>query len=305
MKESRSQFVPIRGLRYHVRMWGNPSSRKLFLLHGWMDVSASFQFLVDALRREWCVVAPDWRGFGLTEWPHDGYWFADYLADLDALLRTLATNERVDLAGHSLGGNVALLYAGLRVDRVRRIVSLDGFGIPAEDEGRASEKLTAWLDALAEPPAFAPYADFAAVADRLQKNNPRLARDRAAFLATHWAAQQADGSLRLRADPRHKLPFPIVYRLEETFAIWRKITAPTLWVAASESRIPKWLAKGAGGEEEVARRMAHIRGARLVTIENAGHMLHHDQPEAVAAALEEFLYAAHNDSGGSEWLPQG
>lgn len=82
MKESRSQFVPIRGLRYHIRTWGDPHSPKLFLLHGWMDVSASFQFLVDALRREWCVFAPDWRGFGLTEWPQDGYWFADYLADL-------------------------------------------------------------------------------------------------------------------------------------------------------------------------------------------------------------------------------
>ncbi len=289
MKESRSQFVPVRDLRYHVRTWGDPSSRKLFLLHGWMDVSASFQFLVDALRREWCVCAPDWRGFGLTEWPPEGYWFADYLADLDALVRGLARDEKVDLAGHSLGGNVALLYAGLRPERVRAIVSLDGFGIPAEDERSAPAKLNAWLDALADPPAFAPYADFAAVADRLQKNNPRLPRDRAAFLALHWAVQQADGSVSLRADPRHKLPFPTVYRLEEAFAIWRNITVPTLWVGASESRVPKWLAKGGGGEEEVARRMAHIPGARLVTIGSAGHMLHHDQPEAVAAALEEFL----------------
>lgn len=289
MKESRSQFVPLRGLRYHVRSWGDPRSPKLFLLHGWMDVSASFQFLVDALRREWCVFAPDWRGFGLTEWPQDGYWFADYLADLDALVRRFAPDEKVDLAGHSLGGNVTLLYAGLRPERVRALVSLDGFGIPAEDDSRAAEKLTAWLDALADPPTLAPYADFAAVADRLQKNNPRLPRDRAVFLAAHWAEEQADGSVRLRADPRHKLPFPIVYRLEEAFAIWRKITAPTLWVAASESRIPTWLAKGPRGEEEVARRMAHIARARLVTIANAGHMLHHDEPEAVAAALEAFL----------------
>ena len=291
MKESRSQFLPIRGLRYHVRAWGDPRSRKLFLLHGWMDVSASFQFLVDALRQEWCVFAPDWRGFGLTEWPRDGYWFADYLGDLDLLVGALAPDEKIAVAGHSLGGNVALLYAGLRPDRVRAIVSLDGFGIPAEDEGHAPEKLIAWLDALAAPPGFASYADFAAVADRLQKNNPRLPRDRADFLATHWAERKAGGALRLRADPRHKLPFPTVYHLEEACAIWQKITAPALWVAASESRIPKWLAKGGGGAEEVARRMAHIPGARIVTIENAGHMLHHDQPEAVAAALEEFLCA--------------
>jgi len=294
MKTSCSQFVSVRGLRYHVRTWGDPHSRKLFLLHGWMDVSASFQFLIDGLRADWHVLAPDWRGFGLTEWPRDGYWFADYLADLDALVRALAPDEKFDVAGHSLGGNIALLYAGLRPDHVRSVVSLDGFGIPAEGTDRAPEKLTAWLDALALPPALANYADFAAVADRLQKNNPRMSRDRANFLADHWAVQQADGRVRLNADPRHKWPFPIVYRLEETFAVWEKIVAPTLWVAASDSRIPKWLSKGGQGDAEISRRMAHIRGARLVTIEDAGHMLHHDQPEAVAAVLEEFLFAVRS-----------
>ena len=67
MKASRSEFLDIRGLRYHVRTWGNASAPKLFLLHGWMDVSASFQFVVDELRRDWHVIAPDWRGFGLSE----------------------------------------------------------------------------------------------------------------------------------------------------------------------------------------------------------------------------------------------
>ena len=84
MRPSTSQFVDVRGLRYHVRTWGDARARKLILLHGWMDVSASFQFLVDALSADWQVLAPDWRGFGLSEWPHEGYWFADYVADLDA-----------------------------------------------------------------------------------------------------------------------------------------------------------------------------------------------------------------------------
>ena len=85
MRAARSLFVPIRWLTYHVRAWGRPEDRKLFLLHGWMDVSASFQFLVDALAGDWHVLAPDWRGFGLSDTPQDGYWFADYVADLDAL----------------------------------------------------------------------------------------------------------------------------------------------------------------------------------------------------------------------------
>ena len=87
MKPDISAFQMVRNLRYHVRCWGKAGAPKLFFLHGWMDMSASFQFLVDALRGDWHVIAPDWRGFGLTEWARDGYWFPDYYADLDALLQ--------------------------------------------------------------------------------------------------------------------------------------------------------------------------------------------------------------------------
>jgi len=76
MKAHTSIFVDIRGLRYHCRIWGEADRPKLFMLHGWMDVSASFQFLVDALKTDWQVIAPDWRGYGLSAWgPADCYWF--------------------------------------------------------------------------------------------------------------------------------------------------------------------------------------------------------------------------------------
>ena len=130
MKPSQSHILNVRGLRYHVRTWGDTADPKLVLLHGWMDVSASFQFLVDALRRDWYVIAPDWRGFGLSEWAPDGYWFPDYVADLDVLLRQLSPKAPVNLVGHSLGGNVAALYAGIRPARVARLVNLEGFGLP-------------------------------------------------------------------------------------------------------------------------------------------------------------------------------
>ena len=290
MKVPASRFVDVRGLRYHVRTWGDPRARRLILLHGWMDVSASFQFLVDALAADWHVLAPDWRGFGLSEWPRDGYWFADYVADLDGLVRALSGDDPVDIAGHSLGGNVALMYAGLRPARVRKVVSLDGFGIPGEGPEVAPKKFTAWLDALEAPlQVLAPYRNIAAVADRLQKNNRRLPRDKAEFLASHWGEPLPDGTARLRADPRHKLPFPNVYRLEEIFTIWHGITAPALWVAADDSDIPRWLAGGGDPTAEIERRMVHVPGAIRVTITDAGHMLHHDQPEAVARALESFF----------------
>ena len=286
LKPSSSQIVLIRDLAYHVRTWGEAAAPKLFMLHGWMDVGASFQFLVDALQRDWYVIAPDWRGFGRSAWCADGYWFADYIADLEAILDAFAPHEAARLVGHSLGGNVVTLYAGIRPERVAKVVSLDGFGIPAEDASNAPGKYVKWLDALRDPPAFAPYASLAAVADRLQKSNPRLSRDKAEFLASHWAEVLPDGSARLVSDPRHKLPFPIVYRMEEVRATWARVAAPVLWVGASDSFILKWLGDGARGLRE---RMSALPDCRLVTIPDAGHMLHHDQPAAVAAAIEPFL----------------
>ena len=91
----RSEFVPIRGLSYHVQIWEGPGSQStnlpaLVLVHGWMDVAASYPFMVDALSDAFAqgrrVIAPDWRGFGKTNGSADCYWMPDYLADLDFLL---------------------------------------------------------------------------------------------------------------------------------------------------------------------------------------------------------------------------
>jgi pimeloyl-ACP methyl ester carboxylesterase len=297
LKSITSQVIDLRGMHHHVLTWGDPSAPRLFMLHGWMDVGASFQFLVDALSEPWYVVAPDLRGFGRSQWQPQGYWFWDYIADLDALLARFSPDEPARLVGHSLGGNVVMHYAGARPDRVRSVVSLEGFGIPFEKAELAPRKLERWLDALREGEAFRPYADLSAVADRLQKTNPRLARDKAEFLAAHWAQPRTEGGVALRSDPRHKLPFPTVYRMEEVLAVWRAITAPVLWIAAAQSHIPRWLdahpegEMGADSLAGVRQRIASVPTARLAFVEDAGHMLHHDQPEAVARIVEPFLRA--------------
>ena len=104
MKHSESLFFEIRGLRYHVRHWKGKAEKKIVLLHGWMDVSASFQFLVDALSPDWDVYAPDWRGYGLTDWGgQDTYWYPDFLADLDAILDHFEPDQPAALRTPALG----------------------------------------------------------------------------------------------------------------------------------------------------------------------------------------------------------
>ncbi len=285
-RPSRSGFHSIRGVRYHVRRWGPPEGRPLLLLHGWMDVSASFQFLVDALEGTWQCIAPDWRGFGLSGWSDGGYWFPDYLADLDALLDLCSVREPVPLVGHSMGGNIACLYAGVRPERVSRVVSLEGFGLPATRAQEAPERYRRWLEELQTPAAFSDYPSLEAVAARLQKNNPRLTEDQARFLAPHWAAPGPDGRVRLRSDPQHKRVNPVLYRLEEAMACWRRIEAPVLWVLGEESALAR---RRREDPEEFEQRSAAIRRLRVETLTGAGHMMHHDQPRALARLIEAFL----------------
>lgn len=285
MKESRSTYLDIRGLRYHVREWGDAAAPKLVLLHGWMDISASFQFVVDELEHEWHVVAPDWRGFGRTEWAKGGYWFPDYMADLDVLLDHYSRETPSNLVGHSMGGNVANLYAGIRPERVARLVLAEGFGLPPSTPEQAPGRYAKWLAEWRDPPKLRPYASFAEIEERMRQNNPRLTAERARFLAREWAEETAPGQVVLRADPLHKMVNPVLYRYEEAMACWKRITAPTLWLLSEGDWVAKFIKDPFALE---AYRGAYAKLSER-KIADAGHMMHRDQPRAFAQAIEEFV----------------
>lgn len=289
-RHSRSEFVPVRGLDYHVRIWepvaGQPCAGTLVMLHGWMDVSASFQFLVDAFERNWRVIAPDWRGFGLTSRAGaDSYWFPDYLADLEFLLDALLPDEPVDLVAHSMGGNIAMIYAGVRPQRIRRLVNLEGMGMQATQPDQAPERYGRWIDEIRHGTRLRDYASRAEVAARLIENNPRLSAERAGFLAEHWAQPTEGGRYILAGDPAHKIVNAQLYRVDEVLACWRQIRADMLLVVARQSdRWYKFLSS-----DEFRLRLLAVASLRTTIVDDAGHMLHHDQPREVARLIEEFL----------------
>jgi pimeloyl-ACP methyl ester carboxylesterase len=287
MKPSESIFLELRGMRYHVRAWGRDGAPVLVCLHGWMDVSASFQFVVDALQGDWRVLAPDWRGYGLTDWTSaDCYWYPDYLADLEQLIERLHPQAPVTLVGHSMGGNVACIYAGVRPQRVHRLVNLEGLGMRDNDPAEAPQRYARWLDELAGTPRLRDYAGFEELALRLRETNPRLRADRAVFLARHWGRQREDGRVVLTGDPRHKIVNPVLYRAQEVGACLRAITAPVLWIDGAESELGRRF-KLSG--DELSGRRDLVPNLTHEVVPGAGHMLHHDQPERVAGRIEAFL----------------
>jgi pimeloyl-ACP methyl ester carboxylesterase len=294
-RASRSEFVPIRNLRYHVRLWGTPRADQapLVMVHGWMDVAASWQFVVDAFAHERQVIAPDWRGFGLTEGPPcDNYWFPDYLADLELLLDHYAGEQPVDLVGHSMGGNIAMLYAGVQPGRIRRLVNLEGFGMPATQASQAPGRYAKWISELKAlqrgEMALKTYGSLAGVASRLMRTNRRLSHERADWLARHWAAQQADGQWAVLGEAAHQVVNANLFRVDEVLEIYRSIRAPVLSVEAGDDSLGQWW-KGRYTLAEYHERLKAIPDVRLSRVENAGHMLHHDNPEEVARLIEGFV----------------
>ncbi len=292
---AKSVFVPIRGLNYHLLEWGQPQAGQapLFMVHGWMDVADSFQFVVDALKASRHILAPDWRGYGLTDaGSTDNFWFPDYMADLDALLDHFAGDQPVDLLGHSMGGNVAMMYAGVRPERVRQLVNLEGFGMAPTRPAQAPKRYAQWLDELRQyrrgELGLKPYDSVEAVAERLRKNNPRLDVDKAAWLAQRWARRNAQGQWVIQGHPAHKIINANLYRVDEMQEVFARITAPTLCVVASDDSLAQWW-KGSYTLEMFQERMKAVPQLTHARVEDAGHMLHHDQPQAVADLVEGFL----------------
>ena len=206
----------------------------------------------------------------------------------------LSPERPIDLVGHSMGGNVVMMFAGVRPHRIRRLVNLEGFGMPATRAAQAPRRLSQWLDELRQHREGAidlkAYPDAAAVADRLMKTNPRLPRDKAEWLARHWARPDAQGQWQILGDAAHKIINPYLYRVDEVLEILRQISAPVLAVEASDDSLGQWW-KGKYTLDEYHQRLQSVPRQRIARIEDASHMLHHDQPQALAALLEPFLLA--------------
>lgn len=287
MKPSRSETLRIRGVDCHCRVWGPDGAPRLFLLHGGQDASATWQFTVDAFERDWQVIAPDWRGHGLSGWSGaDTYAFADYVGDLDALLAHWSPERPAHLVGHSLGGQIGAVYAGVRAERVASFVNVDGFGPPGGRQDPAPRRFAKWLASLPQDTSQRPYDSFDEFAMRLMSENPRLTEERARFVAQAWGKAAPEGGVVRRADPALKRAAPVVPAQADVIDCWRQTSAPVLWIDGTESGL--WARLGADPQAFEERAGAYERLA-IEHVEGAGHNVHHDRPERLAALVEAFV----------------
>ena len=286
LRQPRHEQLNVRGLKHRLTWWGDPSNTPIVLLHGFQDCGDTWQFLVDCLPETWSCVAPDWRGFGGTDWAPGGYWFPDYLADLEALLDSVAPAGPARIIAHSMGANIAMLYGGVRTTRLHWLVNLEGIGLPRTRPEAAPAHFAVWLDQLKASVNEGRYRSTQQLAEALMKRNPRLSSDRAQFIARAWTRPDGDG-VRLAFDPQHRFVNPVLYRREEAEACWSRIEIPILLLAGEisghrERRVSDF------GDEHVQRL---FRSVRLVTLPGVGHMMHHEDPQAVATSIIDFVQA--------------
>ncbi len=282
-----SHFFTSQRTRLHYLDWGNRGAPVLILIHGGFDHGRSWDWTARALSADWHVIVPDLRGHGDSAWSADGnYMIHQYVYDL-AQLVALQSEAQVTIISHSLGGSIALRYAGLFPDTVRKLVAIEGLGMaPAsaqmELEKPAPDRWLNWIDKRrinADRPVNR-YPSIAVAMQRMLDRNGYLSRDQAHHLTIHGTNRNEDGSYSWKFDP-YLGTFPPVGNIDEALPeFWSRITCPVLLCLGLDSWASNPVEDG---------RAAHFRDARLATFEKAGHWLHHDQFDRFIAELRAFL----------------
>jgi pimeloyl-ACP methyl ester carboxylesterase len=274
-------------LRLHYVDWGNGGAPPMILLHGGQDHCRNWDWVAQRLRHEWHIIAPDLRGHGDSEWSATGsYTMAGYIYDLAQLVdqQRLAP---VTLVAHSLGGNIALRYAGIYPEKVRALVSIEGLGPSpkalAERAGQTIvERMRKWIDLQHNLSGRLPRR-YAAIEDafrRMQAANKHLSPEQARHLIQHGVNQNEDGTFSWKFDNYVRVWPPYDMRVEEVQELWGRIVCPALLVYGRES----W----ASNPQEDGR-VRHFKNARVVSFEKAGHWVHHDRLDAFIETVREFL----------------
>lgn len=280
----RHEHRVLRGLRHRLTWWGQNDDQgegPVVLLHGWGDSSETWQFLVDCLPDDWPCVALDWRGFGGSDWPQQGYWFPDYFADLEAFLDEVCATAPARVIAHSMGGNVASMYGGMRPERIEWLVNLEGIGLKASTPEQAPERYLEWLNEIRSPTRERRYATLDVLVNFMVARNPAMPRDRAEYLARAWSApeNEARAGLKLAFDPRHRNVNPVLYQRAEVEACWKRCTAPVLLVLGGQSEIRQRV-----HPEHVTNEYFHalFQDIRIELLAACGHMMHIEEPQTIA-----------------------
>ncbi len=274
-------------LRLHYVDWGNEGAPPMLLVHGGRDHCRNWDWVAQAFRDDYHIIAPDLRGHGDSQWLLGGsYDHVDYVYDIAQLLHQ-RNHRPVTIIGHSLGGTISLLYSGLYPETVAKLVSIEGMGPPPEIVEEhlnqpIEKRLNAWVKDLRQVSGRIPkrYRSLEDAYERMQTENPHLTESQARHLTIHGSYQNEDGTYSWKFDNYVRTFAPVGLPQTEQYALYSRISCPTLLFRGTES----WAADPATDS-----RVNYFQNARFANVEGAGHWVHHDQLEEFLAITRAFL----------------
>ena len=275
-------------LRLHYVDWGNDSAPPMVLIHGGRDHCRNWDWVAERLQSRYHVIAPDLRGHGDSQWAEGAnYSEINYVYDIAQLVHQRA-NEKVTIIAHSLGGSIALLYAGLFPETVKKVVAIEGLGPSPEMLKRLKEapidaRVRKWITDRREMTGRTPrkYSSVDEAVARMREENKRLSNGQARHLTIHGLLQNEDGTYSWKFDNFVRIGGgPWGLGVEDQRHIWGCITCPVLLVRGAESWASDPVADG---------RIKHFKNARLVNVEGAAHWVHHDKLDVFMQETEAFL----------------
>ncbi|MGE0848859.1 MAG: alpha/beta fold hydrolase [Hyphomicrobiaceae bacterium] len=274
-------------LRLHYVDWGNAQAPPLLLVHGGRDHCRNWDWVAEALGHDWHIIAPDLRGHGDSQWSQDGsYTMAGYIYDLAQLVHQLKLAP-VTIIGHSLGGNIALRYTGLFPESVAKLIAIEGLGpsprmLAERHKQTFPDRMRAWIEEQRGLSGRLPrrYSKIEDAWKRMQEENRHLTPEQARHLTEHGVNQNEDGTYSWKFDNYVRSWPPYDMRTQHMEELWARISCPTLLVYGKES----WASNPAEDG-----RMRHFKNAKVVTVEGAGHWVHHDKLGEFVALARQFL----------------
>jgi pimeloyl-ACP methyl ester carboxylesterase len=288
MNSPKDRDLEVRGLKIHYLEWNEGTDEPLILIHGFLDHARSWESFAASLqeksRKPLWIVAPDCRGHGDSGWVGAGgyYHFPDYLFDLDSLIAALAVRS-VTLMGHSMGGTISFLYTGTFPHRVKKLILVEGIGPLGMHFADAPARMEKWISEvrIQEQRTTPDYSSIEEAAKRLQRKNLRLSSDLAVLLARWGMKRKDNGKWTWKFDPLHRTIAPQPFYLGQALEFFRRIECPALIVQGKESR--------QAVRPDMEQRLEAIAHRTLAVIPDAGHMIHHDNPEGLASVVAKFL----------------
>ncbi|QUV89167.1 alpha/beta hydrolase [Chloracidobacterium sp. S] len=200
-----SHYFHSHRLKLHYWDYGGPDDRPpLILVHGTQDHARSWDDFAREFRREYHVYALDLRGHGDSAWVEGAmYAFPEFMLDLVAF-GGVVQRFPAAIVGHSLGGIVAMHYAGAFPERVAAVVNIEGWGPPPATRTKTyTERLRTWAERVLAAESRTPrrYASIEEATARMKEANPHLSDAMAAHLTRYGTNRTADGSLIWKFDP--------------------------------------------------------------------------------------------------------